>query len=120
MAASSRKEDDDETESNLPSSSPPVEMSEAENGSAHEDNSDAPFKSETPALTKLAADQQPEPEPEWAHGWKLVNIMAAVAFVCFLMLLDGSIIVTAIPRITNDFHSLNDVGWYGAAYQLGR
>lgn len=23
---------------------------------------------------------------------------------------------TAIPRITNEFHSLNDIGWYGAAY----
>ena len=24
----------------------------------------------------------------------------------------------AIPKITSDFHSLPDVGWYGAAYQL--
>lgn len=23
---------------------------------------------------------------------------------------------TAIPRITSDFNSLNDIGWYGAAY----
>jgi MFS family permease len=26
--------------------------------------------------------------------------------------------VQAIPKITSDFHSLEDVGWYGAAYQL--
>ncbi|KAL4964281.1 MDR family MFS transporter [Aspergillus stella-maris] len=32
------------------------------------------------------------------------------------MLLDTSIVSTAIPRITSDFHSLNDVGWYGTAY----
>jgi hypothetical protein len=24
----------------------------------------------------------------------------------------------AIPRITDQFHNLNDVGWYGSAYLL--
>ena len=36
------------------------------------------------------------------------------------MLLDGTIVVAAVPRITDDFNSLDDIGWYGAAYQLGR
>ena len=58
-------------------------------------------------------------EPIWAHGFQLFNIMAALALVCFLMLLDSTIVVAAIPRITDDFNSLNDIGWYGAAYQLG-
>ncbi|ESU11755.1 hypothetical protein SNK03_011739 [Fusarium graminearum] len=31
---------------------------------------------------------------------------------------DNSIIATAIPRITDAFQSLNDVGWYGSAYML--
>lgn len=57
---------------------------------------------------------------EWVSGVKLFNIVAAVTLVCLLMLLDSSIIVTAIPRITSDFHSLPDVGWYGSAYQLAR
>ncbi|KAF2812286.1 MFS general substrate transporter [Mytilinidion resinicola] len=34
------------------------------------------------------------------------------------MLLDVVIIVTAIPSITDAFHSLPDVGWYGGAYTL--
>jgi MFS family permease len=34
------------------------------------------------------------------------------------MALDNSIIATAIPRITDQFHSLGDVGWYGSAYLL--
>lgn len=59
-------------------------------------------------------------EPEWAHGFQLFTILVAVTFVCFLMLLDGTIVVAAVPRITDDFNSLNDIGWYGAAYQLGR
>ena len=28
------------------------------------------------------------------------------------------IIAVAIPRITDQFHELNDVGWYGSAYLL--
>ena len=64
--------------------------------------------------------QNQNPEPVWAHGLQLWAIMLAVTLVVFLMLLDGTIIVAAVPRITDDFHSLNDIGWYGAAYQLGR
>jgi hypothetical protein len=59
-------------------------------------------------------------QPEWATGLRLLNIMVAITCVCFLMLLDGTIVVAAVPRITDDFNSLNDIGWYGAAYQLGR
>ncbi|KAF2761484.1 putative MFS multidrug transporter [Pseudovirgaria hyperparasitica] len=58
-------------------------------------------------------------EPEWAYGFQLLNILAAVTIVSFLMLLDGTIVVAAVPRITDDFNSLKDIGWYGAAYQLG-
>lgn len=36
----------------------------------------------------------------------------------FLVALDRTIISTAIPTITNDFHSLTDIGWYGSAYML--
>lgn len=31
---------------------------------------------------------------------------------------DNSIIATAIPKITDQFHSLDDVGWYGSACML--
>ena len=31
---------------------------------------------------------------------------------------DNTIIATAIPRITDQFNAVNDVGWYGAAYLL--
>lgn len=36
----------------------------------------------------------------------------------FLVALDRTIIGPAIPAITNQFHSLDDVGWYGSAYML--
>lgn len=31
---------------------------------------------------------------------------------------DNTIIATAIPKITDQFKALNDVGWYGSAYLL--
>ncbi|BDD55102.1 hypothetical protein MAP00_000655 [Monascus purpureus] len=36
----------------------------------------------------------------------------------FLVALDRTIVTTAIPRITGDFNSLGDIGWYGSAYML--
>ncbi|EXJ89916.1 hypothetical protein A1O3_02983 [Capronia epimyces CBS 606.96] len=47
--------------------------------------------------------------------WKSWLLFAAVALSLFLTALTGSIIATAIPVITTDFNSLDDIGWYGSA-----
>ncbi|KAI1628106.1 MFS multidrug transporter [Exophiala viscosa] len=60
-----------------------------------------------------------EKHTEHLHGLKLVAVIASLSFVAFLLLLDVSVVSTATPRITSDFHALDDVGWYGAAYLLG-
>jgi MFS family permease len=39
-------------------------------------------------------------------------------FGVFCVALDNTIIAVAIPRITDQFHSLNDVGWYASSYLL--
>ncbi|KAF2117957.1 major facilitator superfamily transporter [Lophiotrema nucula] len=49
---------------------------------------------------------------------KLVLIMFALYISIFLVALDRTILGPAIPAITNQFHSLDDVGWYGSAYML--
>jgi hypothetical protein len=77
-------------------------------------------ETETAAASRLPLSPNQNPGPEWAHGFQLFAILAAVTCVCFLILLDGTIVVAAVPRITDDFNSLDDIGWYGAAYQLGR
>ena len=56
--------------------------------------------------------------PEYIAGIPLGLVILSIFLVTFLTFLDTSIISTAIPRITDDFHSLPDVGWYGSAYQL--
>ncbi|KAK5655912.1 hypothetical protein OQA88_5451, partial [Cercophora sp. LCS_1] len=54
----------------------------------------------------------------YISGPRLWAVTAAVTLVVFLMLLDMSIIATAIPKITTEFQSLGDIGWYGSAYNL--
>ena len=49
---------------------------------------------------------------------KMALLSLAMAFAVFLFALDETIIATAIPKITDQFNSLTDVGWYGSAYLL--
>ncbi|CAG8101348.1 unnamed protein product [Penicillium salamii] len=51
-------------------------------------------------------------------GGKLMSILSAIGLVTFIVMLDASILATAIPFITNEYHALLDVGWYGSSYQL--
>ncbi|GKT56085.1 MFS multidrug transporter [Colletotrichum tofieldiae] len=58
------------------------------------------------------------PEPKYLSGVNLVIVVTCVIVVAWLMFLDSSIVVTAIPAITDEFHSLQDIGWYGSAYHV--
>ncbi len=49
---------------------------------------------------------------------RVLVIMGGLFLVLFLVALDRLILGVAIPRITDEFHSLGDVGWYGSAYLL--
>jgi EmrB/QacA subfamily drug resistance transporter len=65
-----------------------------------------------------AEEATEQDESEYPTGVKLTIIIAALALAVFLMALDNTIIATAIPKITDHFNSLTDVGWYGSAYLL--
>lgn len=51
-------------------------------------------------------------------GTQLALITFSLMLAVFCVALDNTIIAIAIPRITDDFHDLNDVGWYASAYLL--
>ncbi|RYP44830.1 hypothetical protein DL768_008750 [Monosporascus sp. mg162] len=55
---------------------------------------------------------------EYLSGVKLFLVMFSLTLAVFLMLLDSSVVATATPKITGEFHSLNDIGWYGTSYLL--
>ena len=63
--------------------------------------------------------QTSESEEQYhAQGWRLFLILSSLLLSIFCQALDDTIIATAIPRITDDFQRLDDVGWYGSAYLL--
>ncbi|KAK0642638.1 Efflux pump mlcE [Lasiodiplodia hormozganensis] len=55
---------------------------------------------------------------DYITGLKLFLVLGSLTLVVFLVLLDITILGTAIPEITTEFNSLADAGWYIGAYQL--
>ncbi|PLN81697.1 putative efflux pump antibiotic resistance protein [Aspergillus taichungensis] len=68
--------------------------------------------------SKELSDEQEEEHPEYPSSWKLGLIITGLCLSIFCLALDNTIIATAIPKITDRFKSLEDVGWYGSAYLL--
>ncbi|KAL8942384.1 MAG: hypothetical protein Q9216_001704 [Gyalolechia sp. 2 TL-2023] len=73
---------------------------------------------ETTPIQEAEALEKMSDEPEYPSGPKLAIITISLCVSVLLMALDNTIIATAIPRITDEFNSLNDVGWYGSSYLL--
>ncbi|KAH8771774.1 putative MFS multidrug transporter [Diaporthe sp. PMI_573] len=51
-------------------------------------------------------------------GPPLVLALIALNISTILIFLDNTILSTATPTITNEFHSVQDIGWYVSSYQL--
>ncbi|KAK2778600.1 major facilitator superfamily transporter [Colletotrichum kahawae] len=64
------------------------------------------------------AGYQEDSAIEYPTGIRLALIILGLAMAVFLVFLDMTLIATAIPAITNQFNSLQHVGWYGSAYML--
>jgi EmrB/QacA subfamily drug resistance transporter len=71
-------------------------------------------------VERTLTQQRHEAENAMAYptGLKLAVIMIGLELAVLCVALDNTIIATAIPRITDQFHAINDVGWYGSAYLL--
>ena len=86
-------------DSHIPPQETKPEESSSENAEAME------------TLSRIATSDYP-------HAMKLAFIVVALVLSIFLVALDMTIVATAIPSITDEFHSLNQVGWYGSAFFL--
>ncbi|KAK8041186.1 major facilitator superfamily domain-containing protein [Apiospora phragmitis] len=69
-------------------------------------------------VAKAVSRASTRAESDYPTGVRLALILLSIFVSMFLVALDRLIISTAIPQITDDFHSLPDVGWYGSAYLL--
>jgi hypothetical protein len=63
-------------------------------------------------------DANSDEQVEYPNRLRLALIVFGIAMAVFMVFFDMTVISTAIPSITNQFNSLNDIGWYGSAYML--
>ncbi|KAI3555014.1 major facilitator superfamily transporter [Colletotrichum abscissum] len=114
------------TPEDQPRSQPSVELTrsydnktEAPLGHSHDaaPGPTAPVDSEKGTGSADGDDDKAE-EGDYATGLKLFILMTSLLLCQFLVALDMSIIATAIPKITREFQSLDQVGWYGSGFLL--
>ncbi|PYH43101.1 MDR family MFS transporter [Aspergillus saccharolyticus JOP 1030-1] len=60
------------------------------------------------------------PGLEYPTGTKFWLLMLTIAAVLMLISIDMNIVATAVPSITNHFHTIADVGWYSSAFRLSQ
>lgn len=63
---------------------------------------------EKPAVDDQYEDAEENYQPKSLKFW---TIIIGVNLSIFLVALDRTIIATAIPRITDEFNSIEDIGW---------
>lgn len=82
------------------------------------------YKSEAPRdIQNISTRDQESASPAdekvvYPSALKASIIVSGLFLASFLVALDQTIISTAIPKITDQFKSVTDVGWYGSAYFL--
>lgn len=87
--------------------------------SGHEKPSQGSSSGEDGESDRESGEESPsEDQNEYPGNIALMFIVVAVILSIFLVSLDMTIIATAIPRITDEFKSLDQVGWYGSAFFL--
>ncbi|KAJ5645657.1 hypothetical protein N7507_011668 [Penicillium longicatenatum] len=55
---------------------------------------------------------------EYPSTIKFLPILIGLCFQSFCIALDNTILATAVPKITEQFNSLEDLSWYASAYLL--
>ncbi|KHN94789.1 major facilitator superfamily transporter [Metarhizium album ARSEF 1941] len=93
----------------------------SESAPGHElasDGSPVDGKPSQEGIADEAGGQSAPDESNYPGPAALSVVMVAVSMGMFLVSLDRTIISTAAPTITDEFHSPTDIGWYGSAYSL--
>ncbi|KIV80537.1 hypothetical protein PV11_08030 [Exophiala sideris] len=70
------------------------------------------------STSQIAEKPEPPVEQDYPPTSKVIAIISGLFLTAFLISLDRFVVGVAVPRITDQFHSLGDVGWYGSAYLL--
>ncbi|CAM1502003.1 Fc.00g039870.m01.CDS01 [Cosmosporella sp. VM-42] len=68
--------------------------------------------------SQLQVEPEQSNEQGYITGPKLALVIAALYATMFLVALDRTIIGTAVPRISTEFHALDDISWYASSYLI--
>lgn len=72
----------------------------------------------TRTIQPLNIESTADTEPNYPTGTKFWFTVIALCVILILGGLDANIVATAVPSITNHFHTVADVGWYSSAFRL--
>ncbi|KAK3064268.1 hypothetical protein LTS18_008731 [Coniosporium uncinatum] len=95
---------------------PPQQQLDAEDSSQRSSSTVANAKSKEDTADVENTEMDSHGADDYPHGARLTAIVISLLLSMFLVALDNTILGTAIPKITDEFHDLNKVSWYGAAY----
>jgi MFS family permease len=69
-------------------------------------------------VESLHLESNPDTEPNYPTGSEFWFTILATCVILILGGLDANIVATAVPSITDHFHTVADVGWYSSAFRL--
>ncbi|KAJ5995165.1 Major facilitator superfamily domain general substrate transporter [Penicillium waksmanii] len=77
-----------------------------------------PQTTSTRSTASLNIESTPDITTSYPKGSKFWFTILTLCVVLILGGLDANIVATAVPSITNHFHTVADVGWYSSAFRL--
>lgn len=89
---------------------PQIDAQEAHTSSGAPSKHECVDDSQGGRITRL----QPSHEIAYPSAFRVGMTIFALLIAVLCVALDSTIVSTAIPRITDEFHDLHDVGWYGS------
>ncbi|KAF7516901.1 hypothetical protein PCG10_001731 [Penicillium crustosum] len=81
-------------------------------------NHPLPTADSTRTIEPLNIESTTDTQANYPTGTKFWFTIIALCVVLILGGLDANIVATAVPSITNHFHTVADVGWYSSAFRL--
>jgi len=72
-------------------------------------------------MEESAAKVEPEANsPSTSKSWRFYLILLSLNFICFISSLDGSIIATALPRITSELSAADSYVWIANSFLIAQ
>lgn len=67
---------------------------------------------------ELTVPESNSDEQQYPHGTTFWLLLFCLVLAIIFINMDTAIVATAVPAITDEFHTVADVGWYSAGYRL--